>query len=58
MTPEQCVEMIEALRDAFSQISYSKNAPQSEILKLKNTLMLIEMSVISMRLSMERMLKN
>ena len=58
MTHEQCVEMMEALRDAFSRVSYSKNAPQSEILKLKNTLMLIEMSVISMRLSMERMLKN
>ena len=58
MTPEQCVEMMEALRDAFSRVSFSKNATQSEILKLKNTLMLIEMSVISMRLSMERMLKN
>jgi hypothetical protein len=58
MTPEQCVEMMEALRDAFSRVSLSKNTPQSEILKLKNTLMLIEMSVISMRYSMERMLKN
>ena len=32
MTPEQCVEMMEALRDAFSRVSFSKNAPQSEVI--------------------------
>jgi len=54
MTPEECLEMMEALRDAYSTVSFS--ASKKEKLKLKNILMQIELCMISMRRSVNRML--
>lgn len=55
MTPEQCLEMMEALRTAYNNISPS--APKEQKLKLKNILVQIELCMISMRRSVDRMFK-
>ena len=56
MTPEQCLEMMEALRDAYNKCSPSTSKEQK--LKLKNILVQIELCMISMRKSVDRMFKN
>jgi len=55
MTPEQCLEMMEALRDAYNKCSPSTSKEQK--LKLKNILVQIELCMISMRKSVDRMFK-
>jgi hypothetical protein len=55
MTPEQCLEMMEALRGAYNNVPPS--TPQEQKLKLKNILMQIELCMISMRKSVDRMFK-
>ena len=55
MTPEQCLEMMEMLRDAYSKCSPSTSEEQK--LKLKNILVQIELCMISMRKSVDRMFK-
>tara|TARA_Y100000588_G_C14168764_1_gene888147 strand:+ start:79 stop:258 length:180 start_codon:yes stop_codon:yes gene_type:complete len=57
MTPDQCVEMMEALRDAYKKISRSTKPAKEEVLKLKNVLLQIELCMVSMRLSVDSMLK-
>jgi len=55
MTPEQCLEMMEALRDAYNK--FTPSTPEEQKLKLKNILVQIELCMISMRKSVDRMFK-
>ena len=55
MTPEQCLEMMEALRAAYTNVSAS--ASESQKIKFKNILMQMELCMISMRKSVEKMFK-
>ena len=55
MGPDECVEVMERLRDLYKNVP--PNTSKNQILKLKNTLMLIEMCLVSMRASMEKLLK-
>ena len=55
MTPEQCLEMMEALRDAYNK--FTPSTPEEQKLKFKNILMQIELCMISMRKSVDRMFK-
>ena len=57
MTPDQCLEMMEALRDAYNRVSTSPNTAKEEKNKLKNILMQIELCMISMRKSVDKMFK-
>ena len=56
MEPEQCVEIINSLRDTLMQISQTKSIPKEKIFELKHVVMEIEMSVISMKKSIEKLL--
>ena len=56
MEPEQCVEIINSLRDTLTQISQTKSIPKEKIFELKHVVMEIEMSVISMKKSIEKLL--
>jgi len=56
MTPEQCLEMMEALRDAYNRLSTSVQQ-EEEKNKFKNILMQIELCMISMRKSVDKMFK-
>ena len=49
MNIDQCVEMIESLRDTYTQIAGSGEIKERQVYKLKNTLMQLELSMISMR---------
>ena len=49
MNIDQCVEMIESLRDTYSQIANTGEIKESQVYKLKNTLIQMELSMISMR---------
>ena len=49
MNIDQCVEMMESLRDTYSQIMNSGEIKERQVYKLKNTLMQLELSMISMR---------
>jgi len=49
MNIDQCVEMIESLRDTYTQIAVSGKIKEAQVYKLKNTLMQMELSMISMR---------
>ena len=49
MNIDQCVEMIESLRDTYTQIAVSGKIKEAQVYKLKNTLMQLELSMISMR---------
>ena len=49
MNIDQCVEMMESLRDTYAQIAGSGDIKERQVYKLKNTLMLLELSMISMR---------
>ncbi len=53
MTPEQCLEMMEALRDAYTRCTPS--SPEEQKLKFKNILLQMELCMISMRKSVEKM---
>ena len=55
MTPEECLEMMEALRDAFNNVSSSTNTAKEQKIQLKNILMQIELCLISMRKSVDKM---
>ena len=55
MTPDQCLEMMEALRDVYKKIPTSTS--EEEKIRFKNILMQIELCVISMRKSVDRMFK-
>ena len=56
MTPEQFLEMMEALRDAYNRLSTSVQQ-EEEKNKFKNILMQIELCMISMRKSVDKMFK-
>ena len=56
MTPEQCLEMMEALRDAYNRLSTSVQQ-EEEKNKFKNILMQIELCMISKRKSVDKMFK-
>ena len=56
MTPEQCLEMMEALRDAYNRLSTSVQQ-EEEKNKFKNILMQIELCMISLRKSVDKMFK-
>ena len=49
MNIDQCVEMMDSLRDTYAQISGSVDIKERQVYKLKNTLMQLELSMISMR---------
>ena len=49
MNIDQCVEMMESLRDTYTQIAGSGEIKERTVNKLKNTLMQMELSMISMR---------
>ncbi len=49
MNIDQCVEMMESLRDTYAQIAGSGDIKERQVYKLKNTLMQLELSMISMR---------
>jgi hypothetical protein len=49
MNIDQCVEMMESLRDKYNQIAGSGEIKEREVYKLKNVLMQIDLSMISMR---------
>ena len=49
MNIDQCVEMIESLRDTYTQIAGSVEIKERTVYKLKNTLIQMELSMISMR---------
>ena len=49
MNIDQCVEMIESLRDTYTQIAGSGEIKERQVYKLKNTVMQLELSMISMR---------
>jgi hypothetical protein len=55
MTPEECLEMMEALRDAYNNVSSSTNTAKEQKIQLKNILMQIELCLISMRKSVDKM---
>ena len=55
MTPEQCLEMMEALRDAYNK--FPPSTPEEQKLKLKNILVQIELCILSMRKSVDKMFK-
>ena len=55
MTPEQCLEMMEALRDAYNK--FTPSTPEEQKLNVKNILVQIELCMISMRKSVDRMFK-
>jgi hypothetical protein len=58
MTPEQCLEIMENLRNAYNNFSNSNNTTYENKIKLKNILMQIELCMISMRKSVDKMFKN
>ena len=58
MTPEQCLEIMENLRNAYNNFSNSNNITYENKIKLKNILMQIELCMISMRKSVDKMFKN
>ena len=49
MNIDQCVEMMESLRDKYNQIAGSGEIKEAQVYKLKNVLMQIDLSMISMR---------
>jgi len=49
MNIDQCVEMMESLRDTYTRIAGSGEIKERQVYKLKNTLMQMELSMISMR---------
>lgn len=51
MNIDQCVEMMESLRDTYTQIAGSGEIKERQVYKLKNVLMQIDLSMISMRRS-------
>lgn len=57
MEPEECVEMMKALRDAYSRVSGKEDLTLEQIYDLKHVLTEIEMCVISMRASIKKMEK-
>ena len=50
MNIDQCVEMMESLRDKYNQIAGSGEIKEREVYKLKNVLMQIDLSMISMKI--------
>jgi hypothetical protein len=58
MTPDQCLEIMENLRNAYNNFSNSNNTTYENKIKLKNILMQIELCMISMRKSVDKMFKN
>ena len=54
---EQCVEMMEHLRDSYKQMSSSNNISISDIRKVKHILTQLELSMISIRNSVDKMTK-
>ena len=58
MEPEQCVEMMQALRSAYSKIAGGNEIPKSEqIYDLKHVLTEIKLCIISMNNSIDIMEK-
>jgi hypothetical protein len=57
MEPEECVEMMKTLRDAYSRVSGKEDFTLEQIYDLKHVLTEIEMCVISMRASIKKMEK-
>ena len=46
MNIDQCVEMMESLRDTYTQIAGSGEIKERQVYKLKNVLMQIDLSMI------------
>ena len=57
MNIDQCVEMMESLRDTYRQIAVSGEVKEAKVYKLKNTLMQIELSMVSMRKNVAKLEK-
>ena len=53
MNPDQCLEMMNALRDAYKQVALSPALPKKELYHLKHILTEIELAIISMKKSMK-----
>jgi len=51
MNIEECVEMMEKLRELYSSFALRESVKENNFNKLKNVLLQIEMSVVSMRKS-------
>lgn len=57
MNIDQCVGMMESLRDTYRQIAESGEIKEDKVYKLKNTLMQIELSMVSMRKNVAKLEK-
>ena len=57
MEPEECLEMMKALRDAYKRVSGRVDFSLEQVYDLKHVLTEIEMCVISMRASIKKMEK-
>ena len=53
MNPDQCLEMMNALRDAYKRVALSTALPKKELYHLKHILTEIELAIISMKKSMK-----
>jgi hypothetical protein len=51
MNIEECVEMMEKLRQTYSSFAMRESVKENNFNKLKNVLLQIEMNVVSMRKS-------
>jgi len=51
MDIEQCVEMMTSLRDTYTKFALSGNIKEDDVYKLKNVLIEIELSMVSIRKS-------
>lgn len=57
MDIDQCVEMISSLKDAYHRVAQSSAVPSGQVYKLKHAFTEIELSMISMRKSIQTMEK-
>lgn len=56
MEPEQCVEMMQVLRDAYRKVAEDKhNISNEQVYDLKHVLTEIKMCIISMTNSIDKM---
>ena len=55
MDIDQCVEIITSLKDVYQRVAHSSTVPWEQVYKLKHALTEIELSMISMRKSIQTM---